>query len=927
MVVSSTARERYRRTGALLLVLGLVTGMLGMLAGSASALTGTTFNASDGNQVVNGAEQDWASVTANGAGGTPKWAVNEDDPVTSSSDLSFGGGTNEDDPDTNIVNGSIPPNKSDIRDFYMATQRVTTASTFTDFMYLGWDRVQDPQGTTNFDFELNQATQTIPGGPYDGNGQPWTINRTPGDILVTYDLSNGGTNPTISFLRWTLAGPCDSNAAKAPCWGSRNTLTPNYAVGGINAGTIDNILKTGSEPATLDPRTFGEAAINLSDSGILPRDKCVSFASAFLKSRSSDSFTAEIKDFTPPQPINVSNCGKLTIVKDAQPDAGQAFSFNMSGGSGATTTSTAFNLTDNGTNAALRSKSFLLFPGTYTTTETVPSGWSLTGVACADAAAPNTPIGSAVTNGKSVSIASPSDDITCTFTNQQNASITITKDASPDGSQVFDFTGTGTGVPSTFHLRDSSANDTSRTVTFTNLAPGATYTVGETVPNGWTLSDINCSDGVTTSGTVATFNPGPGEHLSCTFINTQGASLTIVKNAVPDDPQDFSFTKGGEFGSGSFTLDDDDALTSPSVTPDSITFSNLTPGTTYTVSEGTNPTGWDLTGLSCTGGGSATITTPTASVVLNAGGSMTCTYTNTKRGSITVVKRTNPSGADATFSYDASGFPNFDIDTGTSSTHTVSNLAPGNYSVSELAKSGWDFTSLTCDGPAQITTATAAITLAAGEDITCTYVNTQRGTITIVKDAQPNDAQAFGFTTSANLKNPPSFTLVDNGPGATTSTAFTVAPGTYTVSEDVTSGTAWNLTNVACTDGGTSDLAQRRATIVLPAGGSVTCTFTNVKQTPPPPPPPPPPPEPTTTTTQPPTTTTQPPQVLPEVITTTTTTLPPTTTTTIKVLGVQLARTGSNTGIWLQLAGALLVLGGVLMLASDRRVWPVIQRR
>jgi LPXTG-motif cell wall-anchored protein len=55
--------------------------------------------------------------------------------------------------------------------------------------------------------------------------------------------------------------------------------------------------------------------------------------------------------------------------------------------------------------------------------------------------------------------------------------------------------------------------------------------------------------------------------------------------------------------------------------------------------------------------------------------------------------------------------------------------------------------------------------------------------------------------------------------------------------------------------------------------------------------------------------------------------LPPTTTTTIKVLGVQLARTGSDTGIWMQLAGALLVLGGVLLLASDRRVWPLIQRR
>jgi LPXTG-motif cell wall-anchored protein len=83
---------------------------------------------------------------------------------------------------------------------------------------------------------------------------------------------------------------------------------------------------------------------------------------------------------------------------------------------------------------------------------------------------------------------------------------------------------------------------------------------------------------------------------------------------------------------------------------------------------------------------------------------------------------------------------------------------------------------------------------------------------------------------------------------------------------------------------------------------------------------------PTTTTTQPPpTTTTQPPQVLPEVITTTTTA--PTTTTTLAVLGVQLARTGDDTGIWLRLAGLFLVAGGLLLLAGDKRVWPAIRRQ
>jgi uncharacterized repeat protein (TIGR01451 family) len=142
---------------------------------------------------------------------------------------------------------------------------------------------------------------------------------------------------------------------------------------------------------------------------------------------------------------------------------------------------------------------------------------------------------------------------------------------------------------------------------------------------------------------------------------------------------------------------------------------------------------------------------------------------------------------------------------------------------------------------------------------------------------------------------------------------------TVSVSGTTVTGNCPSISNTATVTARNEKVADQ-ADNSASASIQVTC--------PSPPPPPPPPPPTTTTTLPPPTTTTQPPQVLPEVITTTTTTtLPPTTTTTIKVLGVQLARTGSDTGLWMQLAGALLVLGGVLLLASDRRVWPMIHRR
>ena len=39
---------------------------------------------------------------------------------------------------------------------------------------------------------------------------------------------------------------------------------------------------------------------------------CGQFGSAYLKSRSSDSFTAALKDFVPPQAVTISNCAALT---------------------------------------------------------------------------------------------------------------------------------------------------------------------------------------------------------------------------------------------------------------------------------------------------------------------------------------------------------------------------------------------------------------------------------------------------------------------------------------------------------------------------------------------------------------------------------------------------------------------------------------
>src|SRR5215217_3995497 len=123
----------------------------------------------------------------------------KNDKPTGTSDDSFGQGTAENNPNPTIVTGSIPPNKSDLKAFGVYTE--------DQYLELFWSRVQNPSGTTNMDFELNQKfcdpTATPTNCANNGNGvTPETPVRTDGDKLITYDLSQGGTNPTISIRTW-----------------------------------------------------------------------------------------------------------------------------------------------------------------------------------------------------------------------------------------------------------------------------------------------------------------------------------------------------------------------------------------------------------------------------------------------------------------------------------------------------------------------------------------------------------------------------------------------------------------------------------------------------------------------------------------------------------------------------------------------------
>jgi len=294
-------------------------------AANVSVLDGSNFEIdANANLKVDGTGTciDW--LTGGAGTGLRSGVVANGDAPSGAGDDAFGQGTSEDDANPTIVTGSIPPNKSDLKAFGVFQE----VSSGTKFLQLFWSRVQNPSGTTNMDFELNQKVCDTTANPTNcaNNGNkvasPETPVRTTGDRLITYDLSKGGTVPTISIRTWT-----------GSAWGPAVVLSSNSpnpdAYGSVNTGTIPANESGGAFPAPgaggplgqQDPYTFGEAAIKFS--ALFPTGtSCGTFGGVYLKSRSSDSFNSEIKDFVKPERVKISNCTSLSTSASAAPTDG-----------------------------------------------------------------------------------------------------------------------------------------------------------------------------------------------------------------------------------------------------------------------------------------------------------------------------------------------------------------------------------------------------------------------------------------------------------------------------------------------------------------------------------------------------------------------------------------------------------------------------
>ena len=355
-----------------------------LVVGASANLAGSKFEGNDGNLVVNTPGNiDWSG---SGSGAMPNLSVGQDLP-TGTTDNAFGQGAKENDVNTNVVLGSIPNSKADLARFAVSNENIGGS----EYLYLAWTR-ENQSGTVNFDFEINAAAQ-----PDLTTQGPKTLNRTVNDLLINYAFLGGAQNPTLTRYIWNGSD-----------WGTGQAISSSCSEGQNNSATVvDNL--GGLAPVNRPPAQFGEAAINLACAGIIPNGSCKTFSSAYVKSRSSTSFTSEIKDFIAPVAVKGNNCGKLTIIKHTDP-AGldQDFSYSTSGG----LSPASFNLND-GSGKVNTQVYNDLQPGTYTVTEGAdPTGFKFESLNCVGA-------GGSSSGETATAVIVGGSDITCTYVNQQ----------------------------------------------------------------------------------------------------------------------------------------------------------------------------------------------------------------------------------------------------------------------------------------------------------------------------------------------------------------------------------------------------------------------------------------------------------------------------------------------------------------------------
>jgi Ca2+-binding RTX toxin-like protein len=317
---------------------------------------------------------------------------------------------------------------------------------------------------------------------------------------------------------------------------------------------------------------------------------------------------------------NTEVYGEVVVRLDTIPDDPTSFQF-AADWSGSFSLADDGNEVDDGTWNTMTSSGII--PGEYDLSQQVAAGYDLS-IECDD------PDGGTDTYATHATLdIDGNETIVCTFTNRPTAppapttgDVTINLDTVPNNPVDVAFGGGFGG----FSLDDDGDATLSNSTTFSHVAPG-TKVVTATVPTGYVLSDLTCTDPdggttVTKATVTMTIDVDAAEAVNCvlTIARIQN-QLNISLDTVPNDPVDVAFGLGAN---QSFTLDDDAAAPYTN----GAEYNNIALGSWPVVAH--LPSGWRLKDLTCSDpDGGTTLDKPNAKATVDLDNNevVNCTFT------------------------------------------------------------------------------------------------------------------------------------------------------------------------------------------------------------------------------------------------------------------------------------------------------------
>jgi len=469
--------------------------------------------------------------------------------------------------------------------------------------------------------------------------------------------------------------------------------------------------------------------------------------------------------------------GDITIKKVTVPASDTLTDFDFTGDLN------SFTLIGNGSEQSFGT----LDVGSFQVSESVPSGWQLTDITCEG----DLDTGSVVDLGTNT-IDIDLDDgetITCTFTNTKLPTITVNKVLDPaQDTGLFNL-----HIDETQHATDVGNGGS----TGTQIVGIGNHIIWESAGTG---TDLNNYESVIGGACDAQggVTVAAGDNAVCTITNTKYGKIIVEKQTNPDQEiGEFEFT--GEVSG----LISDGGTLEKDVLPGEYFVSEIDPGSF-----------WDLDSIICSDGNSTgSLQTKEATFNVEAGETVTCTFTNVKLPTLEVVKQLEPSDDPGLFDLLIDAVTQY-TDASNGNTTGAQIMSIGQHSVSESAGTGTDLgdysTTYSDNCPA------GSITLSAGDEETCTITNTRKtGQIEFLKIVEGEADPLDWFFSILGLQG-----TWQSGNIAELNT------GSYTVSETDMSG--YTLTN---TDGEICyDHDGISATLFVTENGGV-CSFTNTRDT------------------------------------------------------------------------------------------------